>query len=296
LISLYLLADGFAARGDGALHDPQGTVAALLERLPAAERPGVLHLRAGWLDGEVDGMDRAAFAGAVRRAVCGEPVEGVESWSSDERIGALQVTVRGTRPERAGLPECPTAEVVEVVEVVEVAEVAEASEASEVAGVAGVAVVEAVEPREAGGGPRADGVAADRAAAGGKAVGGPAIDGTAGPVTAGESARGGRGRSSVNTMMLDLARVLDGYTDAREKQPDAAAESLLRDVAAGLIAAGGPGLTWTKPPTQAELRIVLTAGGEPGSASEQRAAPDEGAATVSNEGAASEQRAVSEPA
>ncbi|MEU6789012.1 hypothetical protein ABZ912_58365 [Nonomuraea angiospora] len=155
LISLHLLADAFAARGDAALHDPQGTVVALIAHLGAVERPGVLHLREDWLDGEVDGMDRAAFAEAVREAVAGEC-----PWSADHAIGALQVTVR-----------------------------------------------------------------------------------------------------EANTMMLDLARVLELYREAREKQPEAAAGELLREVAPRLIAAGGPGLTWTKPPTQADLRVVL--GGTP---------------------------------
>ncbi|MEV1176774.1 hypothetical protein [Nonomuraea sp. NPDC049784] len=158
LISLHLLADAFAARGDAALHDPQGAVATLVAQLAAAERPGVLHLRADWLDGEVDGMDQARFAEAVREVVCPEG-----AWSADEAIGALQVAT-----------------------------------------------------------------------------------------------------GQANTMMLDLARLLDLYREAREKQPDAAAEELLREVAPRLIAAGGPGLTWTKPPTRDDLRIVLGGVPEPG--------------------------------
>ncbi|MFG1703205.1 hypothetical protein ACFLIM_08425 [Nonomuraea sp. M3C6] len=162
LISLHLLADAFAARGDAALHDPQGTVAALLARLAGAERPGVLRLSRDWLDGEVDGMDGTRFAAAVREVVYAEGV-----WSSDEAIGALQVTVTGGRQE----PEA-------------------------------------------------------------------------------------------NTMMLDLARVLERYREARDKQPDAGAEALLREVTPRLIMAGGPGLTWTKPPTDEELRIVTAASPE----------------------------------
>jgi hypothetical protein len=155
LISLHLLADAFAARRDAALHDPQGTVVALIAHLGAVERPGVLHLREDWLEGEVDGMDRAAFAEAAREAVSGEC-----PWSADPAIGALQVTVRET-----------------------------------------------------------------------------------------------------NTMMLDLARVLELYREAREERPEATAGELLREVMPRLIATGGPGLTWTKPPTQEDLRIVL--GGTP---------------------------------
>ncbi|MFI7636453.1 hypothetical protein [Nonomuraea sp. NPDC049400] len=151
LISLHRLADAFAARGDAALHDPQGAVATLVAQLAAVERPGVLHLRQDWLDGEVDGMDRARFAEAVREVVCPEG-----AWSAAEAVGALQVAT-----------------------------------------------------------------------------------------------------GEANTMMLDLARLLGLYREAREKQPDATAEALLRDVAPRLIAAGGPGLTWTKPPTQDDLRAVL---------------------------------------
>ncbi|MFC4121065.1 hypothetical protein [Nonomuraea zeae] len=290
LISLHLVADGFAARGDAALHDPQGTVAALLERLPATERPGVLHLRPGWLDGEVDGMDRAAFAAAVRQAVCPEQVEGVETWSSDERIGALQLSVVGRRPQPAEKAESQSprveqtpdevdaakapeiVEVLEVAEGLEVAEVAKASEAPEVAGGAeGPEVVGSVEAVET---PKTAVEPVELVEAGAGAGAGAEVKaggGVVAPATVVERAAGARGGSAVNTMMLDLARVLDGYVDAREKQPDAAAESLLREVAAGVIAAGGPGLTWTKPPTQAELRIVLPAAGAPAARAERTA-------------------------
>ncbi|KAB8195246.1 hypothetical protein FH608_012815 [Nonomuraea phyllanthi] len=148
LVSLHLLADAFAARGEAALHDPQGTVAALVAQLAAAERPGVLHLRADWPDGE---MEPARFAEAVREVIGAEG-----AWSADEAVGALQLTVRGT-----------------------------------------------------------------------------------------------------NTMMLDLARLFDLYREARDKRSDASVQTLLHEVAPRMIAAGGPGLTWTKPPTREDLRIVL---------------------------------------
>ncbi|SDK64957.1 hypothetical protein [Nonomuraea jiangxiensis] len=163
LISLHLLADAFAARGDAALHDPEGTVAAVVERLAGSERPGVLHLRGDWLDGEVDGLDRARFAAAVREALYAEG-----DWAGDEAVGAMHVTVTGARP---------------------------ATEAA--------------------------------------------------------------------TLMLDLARVLDRYREARAASPDAAAEALLREVAPALVTAGGPGLTWTKPPTEEELQAVLTGSLQP---------------------------------
>ncbi|WP_170223809.1 hypothetical protein, partial [Nonomuraea turkmeniaca] len=160
LISLHLLADGFAALGDAAMHDPHGTVAAMMARFAAAERPGVLHLRPEWPAGEVDGMDQAAFADAVRAIVCPPGTKGVHD------LGALRVTVTG------------------------------------------------------------------------------------------EQAAGAVGTCQTNTMLLDLARVLDLYQEAREKQPGVAADELLREVLSGVIAAGGPGLTWVRPPTPEERRIV----------------------------------------
>ncbi|MEO3870905.1 hypothetical protein ABGB18_19005 [Nonomuraea sp. B12E4] len=164
LISLYLLADAFAARGEAALHDPEGTVAALVERLAGAERPGVLHLRGDWLDGEVDGMDSTRFAAAVREILYAEG-----EWAGDAGLGASHVTIAGVRP---------------------------AAEAA--------------------------------------------------------------------TMMLDLARVLDRYREARDGRPDASAEALLREVAPALVKAGGPGLTWTKPPTEEELKAVVAGSLQPG--------------------------------
>ncbi|MFF0774203.1 hypothetical protein ACFYUK_35315 [Nonomuraea wenchangensis] len=160
LISLRLLADGFAALEEAALHDPQGAVAGLMAEYAAAERPGVLHLRAEWPEDEVDGMDRTAFAEAVRAVVCPPGAAGVEGFADG---ASLLVTVTD----------------------------AEAS-----------------------------------------------------------------GR---NTLMLDLGRVLDLYAEAREKRPDATPEEVLREVVPGLLAAGGPGLTWVRPPTEQERDTVTTA-------------------------------------
>ncbi|MGN9840287.1 hypothetical protein ACTMTI_19395 [Nonomuraea sp. H19] len=156
LLSLHLLAGAFAARGDAAMHDPQGTVAEFMAQ--DAERPGVLHLRPDWLIGEVDGMDRTGFADAVHEIVC---PPGGEVRPGAEGVGALQVRVRAAQEPHA------------------------------------------------------------------------------------------------NTMMLDLARVLDRYVEARDKQPEATAGELLRDIVPGMIAAGGPGVTWARPPTPEERQLVL---------------------------------------
>ncbi|MFC7111494.1 hypothetical protein ACFQQB_70490 [Nonomuraea rubra] len=65
------------------------------------------------------------------------------------------------------------------------------------------------------------------------------------------------GAGEANTMMLDLARVLDLYREARAQRPDAGTETLLREVVPRLIAGGGPGVTWSRPPRPGELRTVL---------------------------------------
>ncbi|TYB70171.1 hypothetical protein FXF51_03615 [Nonomuraea sp. PA05] len=190
LISLHLLADAFAARGDAALHDPQGTVETLLERVAGAERPGVLHLRPGWLEEEVDGMDAAAFAAAVGQAV--RP----KGWTAEPVVGALQVTVPGDESVPEGGEKALT----------------------HVNGTPIKSLAAREEP----------------------------VQGDGALVT-----------EEANTLMLDLARVLDLYREARAQRPDADAETLLREVVPRLVAAGGPGVTWARPPRRGELRTVL---------------------------------------
>ncbi|MFC5828606.1 hypothetical protein [Nonomuraea insulae] len=235
LISLYLLADAFAARGDAALHDPQGTVEALMEQLAAAERPGVLHLRPGWLEEEVDGLDAARFAAAVG--------EVVGAGSGEAGLGALQVSVSGSRDDRTHVNGTP------------VKALAKTAAGDGPSG-------ETLFPEAEGDGPNGEAEVSDP----GEVRPTEAVGGGSGEGQLREAVRGGLDRAPAqegggggegNTMMLDLARVLDLYREARENQPDAAAGALLREVVPKLIAAGGPGLTWTKPPTPAELRMVL---------------------------------------
>ncbi|MEO3885244.1 hypothetical protein [Nonomuraea sp. B5E05] len=251
LISLHLLADVFAARGDAALHDPQETVAALMDRLAGAERPGVLHLRPGWLNDEIDGMDRARFTEAVRELVCGARAEGVVSRSADETTGAFQVAVLGE----------PSA-----------------AQAGEPAHVNGRPVPATAGPATTAVKDRADEAPVPDAPPGQHAP--PVPDARPGqhassvpdtpsvldasPVPDASPGPGGAPGGRVNTMMLDLARVLDRYREARGTQPDATPEALLREVLPRLIASGGPGLTWTRPPSQDDLRIVLAGTGSPG--------------------------------
>nr|SBO97987.1 hypothetical protein BN4615_P7503 [Nonomuraea gerenzanensis] len=192
LISLHLLADAFAARGDAALHDPQGTVETLLERLAATERPGVLHLRPGWLPQEVDGMDTAGFAAAVGQVV--RP----GAWAAEAGVGALHVTVPGDESGQ--------------------------------------------DSRDAGDRPLTH-------------VNGTPIKSLAAKEAPAEPEEDEAGET--NTLLLDLARVLDLYLEARARRPDAEAETLLREVVPRLVAAGGPGVTWVRPPRPGELRTVL---------------------------------------
>ncbi|WP_336208276.1 hypothetical protein [Nonomuraea sp. LPB2021202275-12-8] len=161
LISLYLLADRFAAHGQDGLHDPEGTLRELVAQCVATEQPGVLHLRGDWLSGEVDGMDRQGFADAVREIVC--PDGTAATWYADESGGCLEITV---------------------------------------------------------------------------------------PATGGEH---------TNTMLLDLARVLDLYQAMRAERPGMPAGALLRDVVFRLINDGSPSLAWARPPTARHRALLLAA-------------------------------------
>ncbi|WP_049575909.1 hypothetical protein [Nonomuraea sp. SBT364] len=160
VISLPLLADRFAARGQDGLHDPEGVVRELVEWCAATERPGVLHLSEGLPAGEADGMDGAAFGAAVRELVRpGSPAGG--SWYLDEAGGCLEVVVPG---------------------------------------------------------------------------------------------------EYATTLLLDLGRVHERYRAARGERAGMPAGAVLRDVVFGLIAADGPGLTWTRPPSERHRTAVLAAG------------------------------------
>ncbi|MEV6154010.1 hypothetical protein AB0L53_27045 [Nonomuraea sp. NPDC052129] len=64
------------------------------------------------------------------------------------------------------------------------------------------------------------------------------------------------GRSGT-TLLLDLARIRDQYEESRARQPGAPDEVVLRSVLTSAIANGGPGLTWTMPPTDRQLGNAL---------------------------------------
>jgi hypothetical protein len=63
------------------------------------------------------------------------------------------------------------------------------------------------------------------------------------------------------TMLIDLARVQEAFEESRARQPGATDDVVLRSVLTGAIANGGPGLTWTAPPTERQLSNALAAAG-----------------------------------
>jgi hypothetical protein len=90
VISLYVLAARFAAMSHRALKDPEGSVAALVRSCVEAEQPGVLHLREGWLNGEVHGLGRAEVLAAMREAT-----GHMGAWYGDADLGFVCVVAPG---------------------------------------------------------------------------------------------------------------------------------------------------------------------------------------------------------
>ncbi|MGI5269675.1 hypothetical protein ACQEUU_11030 [Nonomuraea sp. CA-218870] len=72
-----------------------------------------------------------------------------------------------------------------------------------------------------------------------------------------------RGDEEGNTLLLDLARVLDGYAELRAERPGMPAGALLRDVLFRMLAADDPGLTWTGPPAERHRAVLLAADRHP---------------------------------
>ncbi|MEV4799780.1 hypothetical protein AB0K18_07165 [Nonomuraea sp. NPDC049421] len=353
-VSLRLLADAFAARGDAALHDPQGTVAELMDELTATERPGVLHLRGGLpaddLDdvADLDGMNPDRLAAAVAEVVtemvaqttaadaaaAGSSVSttaadatvagagaGAGASMADAAVTGTEVSATGTG---AGAGATAVADANAGATVVADADV-DGTAVSGADGLGGTAVSgadglggTAVSGADGLGGTAvsgADGLggtAVDGAdGLGGTAVSGaegwglwaaetrlgalhvrvpapaPAVPaGEAGSADGGPDESGSGGRTHVNgtpvkplhtpqeaapeadagrpnTLMLDLARVLDRCREVRERRPDAPAEDVLREAVTDLLAADGPGMTWAHPPTPAQRRLVQGGSPEP---------------------------------
>ncbi|MEV0386298.1 hypothetical protein [Nonomuraea sp. NPDC050643] len=94
IVSLFLVAEQFAALGPGAVADPAGAVRHLLDRVTHAETGGVLHLDDGWMPEErVDGMDKYDFTGAMMSATHAQGVDGGVGGYGDEDGGYGLLTV-----------------------------------------------------------------------------------------------------------------------------------------------------------------------------------------------------------
>ncbi|MFG1699951.1 hypothetical protein [Nonomuraea sp. NPDC049309] len=315
-ISLPLLAEAFAARGDAALHDPQGTVAELMAELAAAERPGVLHLRGEWpaagldaADGGpddgggapegADGLDAERFASAVARTVrelvaaaTGTPGTAADAVAVDAGAAAADAAVSGAaaadtavtaEASTGGTAAADTAVTGEVsTGGTAAAEPAVTAEAS----AGGTAVVDSVgeglvaaAPEEpvpwavdaklgalhvrVPALPRATGTGERTHVNGTPVKPLPALRGAAREPEAARDMAAGVAPDRANTLMLDLVRVLDRYRAVRERRPAAPAGEVLREAVTGLIAAGGPGVTWAHPPTRAQRRLLQGGSPEP---------------------------------
>ncbi|MEU6714478.1 hypothetical protein ABZ897_23670 [Nonomuraea sp. NPDC046802] len=99
VISLFLLAEQFAALGPGAAGDPAGAVRHLIDRAAAAETKGVLHLDDEWMDGPVDGMDKYDFTGAMMSATRAQGVDGDVGGYGDEDGGFGMLTILTEEPQ-----------------------------------------------------------------------------------------------------------------------------------------------------------------------------------------------------
>lgn len=116
-ISMYVLADRFAALSHNALRDPEAAVEGLMRVCVDVEQPGVLHLRENWLTGEAHGLDRAGLVAAMRD-ITGE----IDGWYGDAELGWVAVVVddntmmidlAGVLDAWAQQPGAPLSEVVE---------------------------------------------------------------------------------------------------------------------------------------------------------------------------------------
>ncbi|GAA3093549.1 hypothetical protein [Nonomuraea salmonea] len=305
-VSLRLFADAFAARGDAALHDPQGTVAELMDELTATERPGVLHLRGGLpaddLDdvADLDGMnadrlaaavaevvtemvahttaaDAAAAGSGVSTTAADAAVAGAGGSAADGAVAGAEASATGTD---AGAGATAVADANVGGTVVAAANV-DGTAVSGAEGLSGMAV-SGVEGRGLWAAETRIGALHIRVPAPapalpagktGSADGGPDESGSGGrthvngtpvkPLHTAQEAAPEADAGRPNTLMLDLARVLDRSREVRELRPDAPAEDVLREAVRNLLASDGPGMTWAHPPTPAQRHLVQGGSPEP---------------------------------
>ncbi|MEV4111273.1 hypothetical protein [Nonomuraea sp. NPDC049695] len=98
MVSLFLLAEQFAALGPQALADPAGAVRHLLDRAAQSETGGVLHLNDDWLEEPVDALDKYAFSSAMMDATHAQGVDGGVGGYGDENGGYGMLTVLTEMP------------------------------------------------------------------------------------------------------------------------------------------------------------------------------------------------------
>ncbi|MEU6787964.1 hypothetical protein ABZ912_52980 [Nonomuraea angiospora] len=99
MISLFLLAEQFAAMGPQALADPAGAVRHLIGSAARSESGGVLHLDDGWMAEPVDGMDKYDFTSAMMSATHAQGVDGGVGGYGDEDGGYGMLTVLVEMPQ-----------------------------------------------------------------------------------------------------------------------------------------------------------------------------------------------------
>ncbi|MER6950675.1 hypothetical protein ABT294_42325 [Nonomuraea sp. NPDC000554] len=100
LVSLFGLAEQFAAMGPAALADPEGAVRHLIGRAAQQEAGGVLHLDDDWMAAlPVDGMDKYDFTSNMMSATHAQGVDGGIGGYGDEDGGYGMLTVLTEMPE-----------------------------------------------------------------------------------------------------------------------------------------------------------------------------------------------------
>lgn len=102
LVSLFALTQHFAELGTAAERDPAGAVRTLLARAARSEADGVLHISDDWMGGagDIDGMDKDRFSGAVMSATFAphEPSQTNGAGYADEDSGFATTGVLRAMP------------------------------------------------------------------------------------------------------------------------------------------------------------------------------------------------------
>lgn len=96
LVSVHRLTEVFLAAGAAAVADPVTAVKGILDGFVASEGPGVLHLRTGWYDAPIDGLDYRKFSDLCYDALTRpQPyLEGSQGSSADENSGSMTLNLQ----------------------------------------------------------------------------------------------------------------------------------------------------------------------------------------------------------